>query len=78
MKKLSQRGTVNKAIDDSLSVDMWEVSVSFDSRQFFLRFPKELADYLKIKKGQKAKILFDLKKKDKKEVTVRFLDEKSK
>jgi len=72
---MSQRKTVNKVVQPKLPNENWTVRISFDSRQFFVRFPKELAELLKIKKGQKAKLSIDLLKKDERNVIMRFLDE---
>ena len=36
------------------------VSINFDTRQYFIRIPKKISEYLKINKGNKVKIIIDI------------------
>lgn len=75
---MTQRETINKQISNKLQMEKWVVNISKDSKQFLIRFPKEMAELLKIKKGMKAALEIDTLKKDSKELKLRILNGKHK
>jgi hypothetical protein len=36
------------------------VTISFDGKQFLVRIPNEISDFLKLKKGNKLKFILDI------------------
>jgi len=70
---MTQREIVNKDVEKELSEDEWTVTISYDGNQFLMRFPKDLAEFLNLKKKEKVKLKANTSKRESKEIIMKVL-----
>ena len=70
---ITQREIVNKGVEKELSEDEWTVTISYDGNQFLMRFPKDLAEFLNLKKKEKVKLKANTSKRESKEIIMKVL-----
>jgi hypothetical protein len=70
---MKHRETINKDVEEKLNEDEWMATISYDGTQFLMRFPKDLAEFLKLKKKEKVLLKANLLKQNNREISLKVL-----